>query len=395
MNAQAERFMRTALKLARRGFGAVEPNPAVGAVIVKGGKIVGKGWHRKFGGPHAEVNAIEDCRKAGASARGATMYVTLEPCSHHGKTGPCTDAIISAGLAKVFVAMIDPSAHAAGKGIEQLRRAGIEVETGLCEAEARLLNRPFIKFATTGKCWVTLKWAQTIDGKVAWAEQSAEQRWISNEQSRKDVHKLRRRAQAVLVGVNTVIADDPLLTARPSKGSKAVRVVMDSSLRIPRDCQLVRTAREAPVLVVAGQPAIRSDPALAEELIGRGVELLVCPSKDRRANLLMVLDELSRCGVSHLLVEGGPTILTLFLKEGLADEIVVYIAPKILGSRGGAGITGPIAELPEALDLQHVELAHFGDDVRFSGLTGRAAREIFNPPRAGADTGAGQESPDG
>lgn len=395
MNAQDERFMRTALKLARRGFGAVEPNPAVGAVIVKGGKIVGKGWHRKFGGPHAELYAIEDCRKTSASAHGGTMYVTLEPCSHHGKTGPCTDAIISAGLAKVFVAMIDPSAHAGGKGIEQLRRAGIEVEVGLCETEARLLNGPFIKFATTGRCWVTLKWAQTIDGKVAWAEQSVEHRWISNERSRKDVHKLRRRAQAILVGVNTVIADDPLLTARPSKGRKAGRVVMDSSLRIPRDCRLVRTARESSVLIVARQSAIRSNSTLAEDLTGKGVELLACPGEDRRANLRLVLDELSRRGVGHLLVEGGPTILTSFLKEDLADEIVVYISPKILGSRGGAGITGPIAELPEALDLQNVELARFGDDVRISGLTGRAVREILNPPCAGTNTGAGQELSDG
>ena len=345
MSSQDEKFMQTALKLARRGISAVEPNPAVGAVITKTHQIIGRGWHKKFGGPHAEINAIEDCRAIGVTTRGGTMYVTLEPCSHHGKTGPCTDAIISAGLAKVFVAMIDPSAHAGGKGIEQLRRAGIEVEAGLCETEARLLNGPFIKFATTGRCWVTLKWAQTIDGKLAWASQSKKQRWISNEQSRKDVHKLRRRARAILVGVNTVIADDPLLTARPSKGKKSVRVVMDNSLRIPPDCRLLRTAGKSPVIIVTREESVWANPQLAETLTGEGAELLACPATDSRSNLHFVIDELSRRGVTQLLVEGGPTILTSFLKEGLADEIVVYIAPKMLGSRGGADVPRLVGQL--------------------------------------------------
>jgi diaminohydroxyphosphoribosylaminopyrimidine deaminase/5-amino-6-(5-phosphoribosylamino)uracil reductase len=377
MSAQDMKFMQSALKLARRGISSVEPNPAVGAVVVKANQIIGKGWHKKFGGPHAEINAIEDCRKIGVTARGGTMYVTLEPCCHYGKTGPCTDAIISAGLAKVFVAMIDPSSHAGGKGIEQLRKAGIEVETGLCEKEAKLLNGPFIKYATTGRCWVTLKWAQTIDGKVSWLEQSTRRRWISNEQSRKDVHKLRRRAQAILVGVNTVLADDPLLTARPSKGKKAIRVVLDNSLRIPPDCQLVGTARKSPVLIVTQQESLSANPKVAERLTGRGVELIAWPETDNRSNLQFVLDELSSRGVSHLLVEGGPNILASFLKEDLADEIVVYIAPKILGSRGTSAIARPMAELPSAFDLQNVEIAQFSNDVRMSGLTETAIREIL------------------
>jgi len=213
------KYMGMALRLARRGIGSVEPNPAVGAVIVKANQIIGKGWHKKFGGAHAEINALEDCKTLGVNPRGAAMYITLEPCSVQGKTGPCTQAIIEAGVAKVLVATIDPSEHAGGKGIEQLRDAGIEVQTGICETQARLLNAPFIKFAVTGKCWVTLKWAQSIDGKVAITEpRPSGSGWISGEQSRKDVHKLRRRAQAILVGVNTVIADDPLLTARDSSG---------------------------------------------------------------------------------------------------------------------------------------------------------------------------------
>jgi diaminohydroxyphosphoribosylaminopyrimidine deaminase/5-amino-6-(5-phosphoribosylamino)uracil reductase len=210
MTSQDDKYMQVALKLAQRGVGSVEPNPAVGCVIVKAGRVVGRGWHRKFGAAHAEINALEDCRRLGVSPRGATMYVTLEPCCHYAKTPPCTDAIIDASLTKVVVAAIDPSEHANGKGIEQLRSEGIEVRTGVCETQARLLNAPFIKFAATGRCWVILKWAQSIDGKMALADQNNGRRWISGEQSRKDVHKLRRRVQAILVGINTVLADNPL-----------------------------------------------------------------------------------------------------------------------------------------------------------------------------------------
>ena len=376
MSSQDEKFMLSALKLARRGIGSTEPNPAVGAVIVKDNQVIGKGYHKKFGGPHAEINALEDCARSGIESRGATMYVTLEPCSHQGKTGPCTQALISAGLAKVFVAMIDPSEHAGGKGIDQLRRAGIEVETGLCETEARLLNAPFVKYATTGKCWVTLKWAQSIDGKLALTEAGDGRRWISNELSRKNVHKLRRRAQAILVGINTVLADDPLLTARPSKGNKATRIVLDNGLRIPLNCQLLRTAKKSPVMIVTRQNSVEANPNVAEKIIKKGAELLVCPDTPDRSKLVFLLDELSRRGIAHLLVEGGPTVLSSFIKENLADELVVYIAPKILGARGGAEITQPMAALAESVELRHVDIERFGDDVRLSGLTKKAAQEI-------------------
>ncbi len=379
MSIKDEKFMEMALKLARRGIGSVEPNPAVGAIIIKANQIIGRGWHKKFGGPHAEINALEDCHTLGVKPNGATMYVTLEPCSHQGKTGPCTEAIISAGIAKVFVAMTDPSEHAGGKGIEQLRQAGIEVQAGICETQAKLLNAPFIKFAATGKCWVTLKWAQSIDGKVAWANGS-DQRWISNEQSRKDTHKLRRRAQAILVGINTIIADDPLLTARPSKGKNAIRIVMDSHLRTPTDSQLLATVNKCPVIICTSQNAIQTNPNAAEELSGKGAELLVYPDTHGSSNLHFLLDELSNRGIAQLLVEGGPTLLTSFLRENLADEIVVYIAPKILGAQGSIGITGPMAELSEAIGLHNVEIDCFGDDVRFRGLTGKAMGEIFPEP---------------
>jgi len=369
--SDSQRYMGMALRLARRGIGSVEPNPAVGAVIVKANQIVGKGWHKKFGGPHAEINALEDCKTLGIEPRGAVMYVTLEPCSHQGKTGPCIQAIIEAGLAKVFVAMIDPSEHAKGKGVEQLRDAGIEVQTGICETEARLLNAPFIKFAATGRCWVTLKWAQSIDGKVATAEPSGSG-WISGEQSRKDVHKLRRRSQAILVGVNTVIADDPLLTPRPSKGKKLIRIVLDNNLRIRLDCKLIKTAGKSPVLIYTREDIVRANPEISAKITKKGAEVLAYPDTQGRSNLYFLLDELSKRGIAQLLVEGGPRVLTSFLKEGLADEIVVYIAPKILGAQGSVDITGPMAELTQAVGLHYVDIERFGDDVRLTGLTGKA-----------------------
>jgi len=368
MVTQDEKYMSVALKLARRGIGSVEPNPAVGAVIVKANQIIGSGRHKKFGGPHAEINALDDCKTLGVNPRGAVMYVTLEPCSHEGKTGPCTQAIIEAGVAKVFVATIDPSEHAGGKGIEQLRDAGIEVQTGICETQARLLNAPFIKFAATGKCWVTLKWAQSIDGKVATAEPSGSV-WISGEQSRKDVHKLRRRAQAILVGVNTVIADDPLLTARPSRGKKLTRIILDSHLRLPPDCKLIKTANKSPVLIYTNENTVRTYSEIVAQITKKGAEVLAYPDAQGRSNLYFLLNELSKRSIAQLLVEGGPRVLTSFLKEGLADEVVVYIAPKILGAQGSADITEPMAELTQAVGLHYVDIERFGDDVRLTGLT--------------------------
>jgi diaminohydroxyphosphoribosylaminopyrimidine deaminase/5-amino-6-(5-phosphoribosylamino)uracil reductase len=388
-----QKYMQVALKLARQGISVIEPNPAVGAVIIKGSRIIGKGWHKKFGGPHAEINALEDCKKKGASPQGATMYITLEPCCHYGKTPPCTDAIIAAGLAKIVIATIDPSEHANGKGIERLRNAGIEVKVGVCEIEARLLNAPFFKFATTGKCWVTLKWAQTIDGKLAYADKTGKQLWISNELSRKDAHKLRRRAQAILVGINTVIADDPLLTPRPARGKKPAcpeylmqekeltkdgtagrpaRIVLDSNLRTPLDCKLLATAKKTPVLIVTGERAVQANPEVADKIAKKRAEIITVPTSQGRCNIKSLLDELSRRGVEQLLVEGGPTVLTTLLKEQLADEIIVYIAPKILGSQGGADITPLMTDLTKAVGLNYVDIKRFGGDVRLTGLTENA-----------------------
>ena len=376
MADQDKKYMQVALKLAQRGICSVEPNPAVGAVLVKANQVVGKGWHKKFGGPHAEINALEDCQTLGVNPHGAAMYVTLEPCCHQAKTGPCTEAIIAAGITKVIVAAIDPSGHASGKGIEQLRNAGIEVQTGVCEKQARLLNAPFFKFAATGKTWVILKWAQSIDGKVAYADTTRGRQWISGQQSRKDVHKLRSRVQAILVGINTAIADDPLLTARPGRGKKAIRIVLDSNLRIPLDCKLLATTTKAPVLILTSRQALRANPQIVEKLTQKGAEVLAYPEEQDHSNLCFLLDELAKRNVSQLLVEGGPTVIASFLKEQLADEIVVYITPKILGGSGSAAISPPMVELAEVVDLQHVDIQRFGDDVRLTGLSEKAIGEI-------------------
>jgi diaminohydroxyphosphoribosylaminopyrimidine deaminase/5-amino-6-(5-phosphoribosylamino)uracil reductase len=367
VNAQDEKFMQSALKLAEKGISSVEPNPAVGCLIVKAGQLIGKGYHKKFGGPHAEVNALEDCRTLGMTPEGGTMYVTLEPCCHQGKTGPCTQVIIGAGIARVIAATIDPSGHANGKGVEQLRQAGITVEVGLCEQEARLLNAPFFKHVTTGKPWVVLKWAQSLDGKLAYADQSAEKRWITNEASRSDAHRLRRRVGAVLVGINTVLADDPLLTPRPSKGRTPMRVVLDDALKIPLQCRLLRTTKTSPVLVYTHKAAVEANPKHAERIRNKGAEVLAYEGPGPMPDLRFLLDELSKRGVQQVLVEGGPHVAASFLREGLVDEVCVYIAPMVLGSTGTADLGTPMSCLEHMVGLHHVQSKAFGTDIRITG----------------------------
>jgi len=362
------KYMLKALALARRGVGSVEPNPAVGCVIVKGGEVIGAGWHKRFGGAHGEINALGQCRKKGIDTAGATMYVTLEPCCHEGKTGPCTKAIIEAGIGKVVAAVRDPSPHASGKGFAQLRESGIEVEVGICKEQAQLLNAGFLKFAATGRPWVICKWAQTIDGKVAWGDGAGQERWISNEVSRKEVHKLRRRVGAVLVGINTVLADDPLLTARPGRRLKPLRVVLDANLRIGAGCRLVRTAKKGPVLIVAGRQAVAKELARMEKLRKTGAEVVGVEVSGGLCDIDSVLGELGGRGVSQLLVEGGPEVIASFLQGGFVDEVWVYISPRILGGRGGASISEAVMRLTDVIDLRGVEIKQFAGDVRICGL---------------------------
>ena len=315
--------MRRALELAERGRGAAEPNPLVGAVLVREGVCLGEGWHQRYGGPHAEIVALDGARE---SVRGATLYVTLEPCCHHGKTPPCSEAVLRAGIGRVVAAMADPFPQVSGQGIERLRGAGVPVESGLCEAEARQLNAPYLKLVTTGVPYVRLKWAMTLDGKMA--TESGDSKWISNERSRQLAHRLRGRVDAVVIGIGTALADDPLLTARPPGPRTATRVVLDSSARLPVTSQLARGAKESAVLVVTNEKAPRERVQKLGEL---GCEVLALPANDGRPDVVQLLREMGRRRYTNVLVEGGSGVPGSFLDAGAVDEVHVFLAPKLLG----------------------------------------------------------------
>lgn len=359
------RLMTRALELAAQGQGAVEPNPLVGCVLARGDQVVGQGWHQRFGGPHAEIEALRD---SGDAAHGATMYVTLEPCCHQGKTPPCTQAILDAGIQRVVVAMRDPFPQVDGGGIEQLRSAGIAVDVGTLQDEARKLNAPYLKLLETGKPWVIVKWAMTLDGKLATG--NGDSRWISNEQSREIVHQLRGRVDAVLVGRGTAEADDPLLTARPPGHRTATRIVLDSQASLPIDSQLAGSVDEAPVLVVACNDA---PPQNRQRLTDAGCEVLLCDGATHAARLEQLLVELGRRHMTNLLVEGGSQLLGSLFDAGAVDEVHVFIAPKIIG---GAAAPSPIAgeglpQMSQALGLDHPTVELLDGDVY---LHGRIAR---------------------
>ncbi len=349
--------MRRALELAERGRGWVEPNPMVGAVVVRDGGIVGEGWHERFGGPHAEPNAIA---AAGEGCRGATLYVTLEPCTHHGKTPPCVPAVVAAGFARVVAAMVDPDPRNQGRGIQQLRAAGLEVEVGLLEAEAQRLNAPFAKLTTRGLPFVTAKWAMSLDGKSA--TRTRDSRWVSSEPSRQLVHVLRGQADAILVGIGTVLADDPLLTARPPGPRVAARIVADSQARLPPDCRLVRSVAEAP-LVVATTESAPADRRAA--LAAAGAEVLVLPVEGARVCLRALMAELGRRRMTNVLLEGGGELAAAALAAGLVDKLLVFVAPKIVGGRDApTPVEGEgVAAMAQALKAREWTVRRVGDDA--------------------------------
>ena len=348
--------MRRALHLAAKGRGRAEPNPLVGAVLVRHGKIVGEGYHRQFGGAHAEINAIV---QAGEAARRATLHVTLEPCCHTGKTGPCTEALIAAGVTHVVAAMADPCEKVSGEGFRRLQDAGITVEVGLLEAEARELNAPYLKLLATGMPYVYAKWAMTLDGKIATA--TGESRWISGPPALRLVHELRGRMDAILVGIGTVLADDPLLTARPAGSRTPLRVILDSSARLPLTSQLVRTSGQAPVLVAATEKA---DTERLKLLRAAGCECLVFPEGPRGPDLDAMLHELGRRRLTNVLVEGGSHVLGSFLDAGQIDEVHAFVAGKLIG---GATSPTPIAGsgfnlLSDAPQLRPLSITPVGHD---------------------------------
>jgi len=324
--------MRRALEIAERGRGRVSPNPLVGAVLVRDREVIGEGFHAELGGPHAEVAAIEDCRARGADPAGATMYVTLEPCAHHGRTPPCTDAILAARIGRVVIASEDPSERASGRGPGILRDEGVEVAfaEGTEAASARLLNQAFRKHARTGRPLVIHKSAVTLDGRVATA--AGESQWISGEASRELVHRWRAEADAVCVGIGTALADDPLLTARGVEVARQpARVVFDSSARLPLDSALVGSTAEAPLYVVSG-PAAAAD--RVESLRAAGAEVIAVDGVES------ALDQLGRRGVTSLLLEGGPTLAGAFLDAGEIDELRLFVAPLLLGGAGSRPLLG-------------------------------------------------------
>jgi diaminohydroxyphosphoribosylaminopyrimidine deaminase/5-amino-6-(5-phosphoribosylamino)uracil reductase len=355
------RCMARALELAERGRGWVEPNPLVGAVVVQDGRVVGEGWHRRYGEAHAEVNALAT---AGAAARGATLYVTLEPCCHLGKTPPCTDAVQRAGVRRVLAAMLDPFSQVAGRGVAHLQAAGIVVEVGLCEAAARRLNAPYLKLLATGRPYVHAKWAMTLDGKLA--TRTGDSRWVSNETSRRRVHGLRGRMDAIVVGGGTVRTDDPLLTARPPGPRTPLRVVLASRGGLPTTSQLVRTAREAPVLVVIAEPLPAEG---AANLAEAGCEVLAVAAAGRRPDIGALLDELGRRRLTNVLVEGGAVVLGSFRDAGAIDEVHVFLAPRIAGGAGAltpVGGTG-VATIAETLSVAECQVEMLDGDLYFNG----------------------------
>ena len=360
------RFMQRAMELAQRGEGAVGPNPLVGAVIVRNGRIIGAGWHEHWGGLHAERNALARCSEP---PTGATLYVTLEPCCHHGKTPPCTDAVIASGIKRVVIGLLDPNLLVAGKGVERLLKAGIEVESGLLEEELRYQNRVFLKYITTKQPWVVLKSAMTLDGKIA--TRSGDSRWVTGEEARHRVHEMRREYMAILVGRGTVEADDPMLNCR-LEGSprQPVRIVADSSASISLESRLVRTARELRT-VVAHTP--RAEQQKIEALTRAGVECWCCEEEGGHLQIGELIQRIGEAGLDSVLVEGGGILAEALLRKGLIDEVAFFVAPKLIG---GAEAKSPIEgegfmRMADAVELEGVKSQLFGQDILISGRVKR------------------------
>lgn len=357
-------LMRRAVELAARGEGAVEPNPMVGCVVARDGQILGEGWHQRYGGHHAEVNALA---AAGDTARGATLYVTLEPCCHTGKTPPCSRAVVASGVARVVIAAGDPNPVVDGGGAAELRAAGIDVVMGVGEAEALQQQAPYRKLLATGRPWVIAKWAMTLDGRIAARDGTSQ--WISSPESRAVVHQLRGRVDAVLVGRGTAAADDPLLTARPPGPRTATRVVLGA---VAQGSQLAETIDQAPLLVFARDA---SEAGGLGWLADRGAEVLVANGSTRAERFDAVLRELGRRRMTNVLVEGGAAVLGAALDAGQLDEAHAFIAPKLIGGEQATAVIGGqgLAPMAAALRFDSVETSTVGGDLYFLGRARRDA----------------------
>ncbi len=358
--------MRQALELARQSWGQVEPNPMVGCLLVKDGRVVGQGRHRRFGGPHAEVEALE---QSGAEAAGATCVVTLEPCCHRGKTAPCTEALIRAGVSRVVIGCLDPNPQVHGRGVDRLRAAGLDVTVGVLEDECLRLVAPFAKLIQTGRPWVIAKWAMTLDGHLA--SRTGDSKWISSPESRERVHRLRGGVDAIVVGIETVLADDCRLTARPPGPRTATRVVLDRRARLPLESRLVRTAHDVPVLVAVGPEA---EPERIGALEAAGCRIWKSTSADRLEFWEGLQREMGRREWTQILVEGGARVLGTCFDTQSVDEVHVFVSPKIIGGEqapsavGGVGVAG----ICEAFELVQPQFTALSGDIYLSGRIDRS-----------------------
>ncbi len=356
-----ESYMRRALSLARRGACRVTPNPMVGAVIVRGGRIIGEGYHRCCGEEHAEINAL---RKASESVEGSTVYVTLEPCSHHGRTPPCAEALIDKRPARVVIGTPDPNPLVAGAGIAALEKAGIRTTVGVLEYQCRVLNERFFKYMETGRPFITLKFAQTMDGRIATC--TGHSRWISSPPALTLAHRLRSTHDAILVGIGTVLKDDPELTVRRVKGRNPLRVVVDAGLRIPMGAKLLRNQEEARTVLAV---TARAPQKKIQQVLRSGIDILHVPEDvQSRVDLAELFLLLGRKGITSVLVEGGAGVITSVLQERLADRIVVVVAPKILGNGIEAVGDLNIRNMEEAIGLTWRKVFRRGEDMVFDGV---------------------------
>ncbi|MGD9400910.1 MAG: bifunctional diaminohydroxyphosphoribosylaminopyrimidine deaminase/5-amino-6-(5-phosphoribosylamino)uracil reductase RibD [bacterium] len=372
--AREEALMAEALRLAEKARGLTYPNPAVGAVVVKGNGVIGRGYHRRWGAPHAEVVAL---RQAGKRARGGDLFVTLEPCCHYGRTPPCTDAILERGIRRVYVATLDPNPLVRGKGVRILRRAGIEVRTGLMGRAARKLNESYMKVMKTGRPFVTVKVAETLDGRIANA--GGDSKWITSAASRAEVKEMRKRSQAILVGVGTVLRDDPTLLPAAGTGGRYIRCVLDTGLSIPLDSRLVRTAASTRTVVYFNHDRNKRLQQLEKYNV---IGVKIGSDSSRAVRIDRVLEHLGRLGVQDLIVEGGARVFTSFVREGLADKLVIFVAPSIMGGEGTLSSfldvgTRDVGGIRFEVD----EVSRISRDVAITLYPGRRARRVSGKAR--------------
>ena len=355
-----EQWMKRALRLAEKGRGRTSPNPMVGTVLVKNGQVVGEGYHARAGEAHAEILAL---RQAGEEARGSTLYINLEPCIHYGKTPPCAPAVIEAKVRRVVIGMEDPNPLVTGRGLKSLQKAGLDVEIGVLEKECRRLNEAFCKYILKKEPFVILKVAATLDGKIATRE--GDSKWISGETSRHFVHRMRDQVDGVVVGIGTILKDDPQLTARIKKGRDPYRIILDSRLRIPEDAKVIGNS-PSKTIIATTELAARDK---IERLEKKGVRILILDSKQGRVDLKNCLSKLGEMGMMSLLVEGGSQVNGSFLDEGLIDKILFFLSPKLIGDREALGIFGGSgkANLKETIPLNELRVRRMREDILIEG----------------------------